>query len=354
MEGSLRTRGRRLWVEAFEEVVLLKEVMRQGDDAAFCHLLNAMRDGDVTDEQMMMLKAREVGVCNGASVEGGEAEHTMHVAATWKVASGACDSHFLSLPHGYETLAAKDKVVLPLDNQARARAITADYDVADVNKLREKAKNPSVEGVRKYPHQIRVYPGSRVVLTDNIRGGKLVYAGLFNGAQGTVRGIVKDITGEVVVVLVEFDDLRIKSGLTHTGRRVVPIIRQTTTISLQGKLNGIRIQRSAFPLREGYGLTLHKAQGMSVDRCCVHFHAMESVGGSWSMPYVGCSRVRTMQGLCVVGVPYSAYEMNKKYGIKSNPTMVQEEERLNTRAQESNARWRQRKRDAKKNGDRRQ
>ena len=34
--------------------------------------------------------------------------------------------------------------------------------------------------------------------------------------------------------------------------------------------------------------------------------------------------------------------------------MVQEEERLNTRAQESNARWRQRKRDAKKNGDRRQ
>ena len=46
--------------------------------------------------------------------------------------------------------------MLPVDNQARARAITADYHVADVNKVREKARKPSVEGEEISPSDARV------------------------------------------------------------------------------------------------------------------------------------------------------------------------------------------------------
>ena len=54
-----------------------------------------------------------------------------------------------------------------------------------------------------------------------------------------------------------------------------------------------------FPLRLAYGSTVHKSQGLSLDRCQVDFR--NSFFRQPAMLYVALSRVRTLEGLCLVG-----------------------------------------------------
>lgn len=56
-----------------------------------------------------------------------------------------------------------------------------------------------------------------------------------------------------------------------------------------------------FPMRLGYCSTVHKSQGLSLDR--VQIDARDGFFGSPSMAYVALSRARTIQGMRIVGDP---------------------------------------------------
>jgi len=56
-----------------------------------------------------------------------------------------------------------------------------------------------------------------------------------------------------------------------------------------------------FPLRAGYAVTVHKAQGLTLDR--VQVDCREYFFGSPNMAYVALSRVRTPEGLYIVSPP---------------------------------------------------
>jgi ATP-dependent DNA helicase PIF1 len=55
------------------------------------------------------------------------------------------------------------------------------------------------------------------------------------------------------------------------------------------------------PIKIGYALTVHKAQGLSLDR--VQLDVRSIMAGKDSLVYVGMSRVRTPEGLVIVGNP---------------------------------------------------
>ena len=111
--------------------------------------------------------------------------------------------------------------------------------------------------------------------------------GLTNGVFGTVSHIVttthqgKD--GEMVevrVVLVRFDSERVgrearaKSVYKHIDREAVPISKTEVTFST--KKNGsdinrkrINVIKKQFPLILAWAVTIHKVQGMTMDRIVV-------------------------------------------------------------------------------------
>lgn len=304
--------GRRIWVELFSCVVILKSVMRQGD-TTFVSLLHAVRNGELTEEHMELLRTVAVDECCGE--ERCENKLTMHMAAAWEKVEEACEMYFRNRAEPYATICAQDTVVYEkmserARKEGRINQLTM-FNTSDVELMRSYVRNPSVEAVKKSPPLLRVFVGSRVVLTTSIRGGKLVRYGIYNGAQGTVKEVVTDKDGEVAVVLVAFD-----AGEDGHIPRVVPIIRETARIAGYEKrrrlLRGLIVVRHMFPLRNASALTIHKAQGMSLDSACVHFVGMRH----HAMPYVGMSRARTIEGLQVCGLPSSADDFNKKYGMR--------------------------------------
>lgn len=69
---------------------------------------------------------------------------------------------------------------------------------------------------------------------------------------------------------------------------------------------------SYLPLRLAYATTIHKSQGLTLDRCQIDVR--DSFFGSPAMAYVALSRVRTADGLCIVGSPETLATR-----IKANP-----------------------------------
>lgn len=56
-----------------------------------------------------------------------------------------------------------------------------------------------------------------------------------------------------------------------------------------------------YPIRLAWASTIHKSQGLSLDRCQIDFKSW--MLGMPAMAYVALSRCRTMQGLRIVGIP---------------------------------------------------
>ena len=157
--------------------------------------------------------------------------------------------------------------------------------------------------------------GARVFVSNNID----VSDGLTNGVFGTISHIITsrhetkngEIVEEVRVVLVRFDSERVgrearaKSMYKNIDRLGVPISRVETAFStrkaacdLTKKM--INVIRKQFPLILAWAVTIHKVQGMTMDRIVVD---MSTDKGRYQkgQAYVAFSRVRTYEGLHIKG-----------------------------------------------------
>jgi len=143
--------------------------------------------------------------------------------------------------------------------------------------------------------------GARVMLRRNI----MTSDGLVNGALGVITRMewpdgrhapLHD--GEMpLCVYVKFDDPRVGRVMAaHSSHGDVPI--EAVQSVFQGKRAGLVIARQQYPLLPAWALTVHKVQGLSMDRAVVHLgDGLFSPGQA----YVALSRVRTMAGLAIEG-----------------------------------------------------
>jgi len=86
--------------------------------------------------------------------------------------------------------------------------------------------------------------------------------------------------------------------LERTGGLVTVGLHDVVTSSAIGKaVHSV----SGFPVRLGYAVTIHKAQGMTVDKAWLDMDSIKSMPeeGRHGLAYVGLSRVRTLEGLGV-------------------------------------------------------
>ena len=162
---------------------------------------------------------------------------------------------------------------------------------------------------------------AKVMLTVNIDTEDR----LINGQTGSIRHI-EFAEGTVHKVYVKFSDEQV--GLkamrsSYVGRQNswVPIEKCETEISVKKGSALPTIKRTQFPLTLGWGSTVHKVQGLSLEQGVVDFdlHKQKSFGPG--QIYAALSRVKSYGNL------YCAREF-KNSAIKINKDALIEYERL--------------------------
>ena len=137
------------------------------------------------------------------------------------------------------------------------------------------------------------------MLTENIWTER----GLVNGALGVVRDIVWP-AGTIdprqeppLALLIAFDHYDFEGHEAYIevgGERLVPVFRSRREWTRGSAL----CSRTQFPVTLAYAITIHKSQGLSLDRAVLDLSEKDFASG---LTYVAISRVRSLEGLLFEG-----------------------------------------------------
>lgn len=255
------------WKAAGLTTYNLTEIVRQ-KDPVFQTILNEARIGKLSDQSYSLLKTRIRRPAKGD----GKILPTM--LFTRRAEVNAINMSYLS------KLTADQKI---FKATTEPNTIAQAFVKQEIDRAVAKLDNDG-----PYYVELSLCVGAQVMLTVNKPD-----LGLVNGS----RGVVVDFQGELP--LVEF----------RNGSRI-PIDYHTwnlSDVSDEPRLKGI--QRKQIPLRLAYAITIHKAQGATLD--C----ALIDVGDNtfeYGQAYVALSRVRDMDGLYIHALDRDAFRAHPK------------------------------------------
>ena len=303
---SNSSRGRQgiathLWRDLFK-IVELKENMRQRNDTDYSSLLNRLRTGCFTAEDIDVLKKRIVG--SNSEIDLTKAPFKEALRLFPRVAD--CDTY-------------NEEQLYKLGSQVHT--MTATHVLLECRRLPHGAVNygqvpeqliPEDDKVcAGLPRQVKLALGAEVMLRRNIKCGE----GLVNGARGTVVGFKwssNNITpGELPrEVYVKFHDSKVGQlsmvPVNDGEQEAVPI--EPLSAKFHG-LQGTVIQRTQIPLILCWAATVHKVQGLSMDAAVLDIRDKIFQPG---MTYVALSRVRTLSGVALVDMSARKITANKR------------------------------------------
>ena len=268
-----------LWKSVVKGVYQLTKIHRQKDEA-FQTILNEARIGDLSDESYTVLESRRAAVWKGQPIR-----PTM--LFTLNADIDTINSHYAG------KLVGEERVYVATTETAPSKTLTADDIAYRVQKLDKDAP---------YVPSLSLKVGAQVMLLHNMNPE----LGLVNGSRGVVKGF--DTDGVPIVKFIACLE----------NRRVEPA---------QWESDGdVPVVRKQIPLRLAYALTIHKAQGASLDS------ALVDIGAStfeYGQAYVALSRVRSLEALYVHELDRRAFRVHpavKEFyrGLRS------EEEKINS------------------------
>ena len=285
-----------LWVDEFQ-LIELDEIMRQRGDTAFCELLCRVRTATCTNDDLSVLKSREI-----ASGSPNYPNHALHVYRL-NIDVDTRNNFMLN-------------ALAPESEQYSIQACDAvagqTYHV-ELTTLSEKRTDTG--GLHSL---LKLAIGARIMLTTNVD----VSDGLVNGARGEVVHIAVNTENSVTHILVKFDNPEVGAKAKHASHfrnypDAVPLTRHETLFLARG-MHGSEVTRVQFPLTLAWATTIHKVQGLTLDEIVV-----DMKGGRFSpgQAYVAFSRVKKLEGLHILN-------FNPK-AIKASQYVELEMERLN-------------------------
>ena len=287
------------------KMIELVEIMRQKDDRPFIELLNRVRVAQHTEADIRTIQSRAVDVNDKNNYPLNE----LHV---W----------------------AENKPVMNYNNQRLQEILTPLHVLQAVDQYPRNVSRHEIERVlskgRSYTGgldlEVFIKEGARVMLTNNVD----ICDKLINGQLGTVaRILVNEVTEKPSIVYIKFDDedagnlVIDKSGDDFAiENKVVPIKPILAQIKLNaGKRSSPEIQRLQFPLALAWACTVHKVQGLTLNKIAISFELFKQRSFNYGQIYVALSRATSLQGLYVLG-------KSEQKHIKADPRVIEEYERL--------------------------
>ena len=260
----------------------LKEIMRQRESKVFAEILNRLREGKHTKEDILKLKERVI--TENSNDDPMDAPHLfiqnkkvnefnerVHNAATGeKFAIKAVDSVI-----GANSAQLRDKILRQIPDDPRKTKLIAS--------------------------NLRLSVGERTEITSNIHTDD----GITNGAGNIVKKIQLNEQGKPTgVIWVQFDHSDVGEKTRHSNRHLYvqgiecswTPIKPISTQFLVGRNQIAQVVRKQFPLRPAAAKTIHRSQGDTEERIVVNFNTRRAIA---DIHYIGLSRVTTIEGLFI-------------------------------------------------------
>lgn len=244
------------WRDLNLETIFLEKIYRQTDED-FINSLNNMRLNRLTDKDLRLFYDREVNYST-------EDSDILHIFSTNREADSYNTRKFNSVDSKIYKFPSLDKI------HRKKSAIEVDK-----NKLSEKLTKfdlltwETFDKCCKAPYVLELKKGCKVMLLKNLDFKR----GLINGSCGNVLELSDE------TVLVHFDNGEEES-----------IPKNTFEAYRDGELI---VSREQYPLRLAYGITIHKSQGMTLEKLIVDCNRIFECGQA----YVALSRIKTIEGL---------------------------------------------------------
>jgi hypothetical protein len=235
------------WKNADLQICYLHEQHRQSD-TAYYGLLNAIQANDVDEASYELLKSRFNKKPKGSTEPTLLHAHNVNVDSENEREL----SKLSGKTYSYE-----------METKGRASLVTA---------LKKSCLAPET---------LKLKVGARVMFVKNLNE-----IGCFNGTLGVVE---------------HCDDYSI-TVKTYGGKKV-SVEKEIWRVEEDGKL---KAELKQYPLRLAWAITVHKSQGMSLDAAIVDLRKSFAPG----MGYVALSRVRSLEGLCLLGINNTALSVH--------------------------------------------
>ena len=286
------------------KMIELDKIMRQKDDQAFIELLNRVRIAKQTEDDITVIQSRSV-----LPTDPSYPTDALHIWAENAPVDDYNKKKLDQLPGSVFTLKAKDQYPTNVKKQ-------------DIDRVLGKTRSET--GGLDY--EILIKEGARVMLTTNIS----IPDRLINGQMGTVfRVIINQASNTPTIVYIKFDDPNAGKELVHNypipfarENNVVPIEPVSARIKIRpGKASSPEIQRVQFPITLAWACTVHKVQGLTLNKVVICTNLVKQRAFNYGQVYVALSRATSLQGLFILG------EIENKH-VKANPKVLQEYERL--------------------------
>lgn len=246
-------------LKSIQKYIILRTCYRQGEDQRFRRVLDEIAEGDVQRRSWELLMSRRIDI-NREEMQSFETAVRLY-------------------PTNDEA---------NIYNERRLDELKLPVAVIKAEHNNDTARKASSRDAKNLSSELRLSIGSRIMLRRNL----CVRRGLVNGSLGTVRDII--YRNQVCppnlpyVLMVEFDNF--------TG----PFMRENM-FPLRPVTNkwwdeSVYCSRKQFPVHLSYALTIHKSQGLTLNKAVIDLGSGELFAG---MTYVALSRVRSLNDLII-------------------------------------------------------
>ena len=250
------------WRNAAVKMVELRTVVRQSGDQTFINLLNQIRVGQCPVEITNVLEA-------------------CHVSRKALPTDGIVPTKLYCTNKNVDE--ENDRKLALLPGKEVLFTATDDYK----GNYNQSVRNTLSQALdKKMPSEIRLKVGAQVILTRNMPERRLV-----NGSRGVVKGFCSES---------QKGDM----SASQKNEKLFPVVVFSNGVKMmvseesqfQGGASGA-MTRLQLPLKLAWSLTVHKSQGMTIERAELQLDDAFDFG----QVYVALSRITSLDGLWVRG-----------------------------------------------------
>ena len=260
----------------------LDEIMRQRESKVFAEILNRLREGKQSKDDIIKIKER----CTND-------QNCPREAPRLFIQNAMVDDYNEAV---YQTSTGNKYKINAHDSVIGA--ISAELR----EKILRQIPHVPLKNSKQMARKLQVAEGERTEIALNVRKDD----GLTNGASSVVKCVKLNQPNKPSgIIWVEFDDADVGRKTRHENRHLYNIegiqqtwtpIKPVTTQSAVGRTKSAQVVRKQFPLRPAAAKTVHRSKGDTQTQIVVNLNTRRAIP---HIHYVALSTVTTMEGLYI-------------------------------------------------------